>query len=396
MSKSFLIVAKLLAAVGLLLFLLTAVFSVRLSAAAAALPAPSAVPTAAPVPEATPEPAAELTSEPTPEPTPEPAPEPTEEHFLISMVGDCTLASYPEISGYGSAIEQVVNGDWSYPFSHVADLFSADEFTLANLECSLTDQPAWSGSRFSFRAPAAAAEVLKKGSVEFVNTANNHAMDFGQAIYDDTLANLDAAGIGYTGEGEKRIWETEHGLCIGVFSAYNGFYPDKNTVVSGINALKAQQPDVIIVSLHWGVEGSYYQSADQTAVAHAAIDAGADIVFGHHPHRLQPMEIYNGRYIFYSMGNFCFGGNTLPSDMDTAIAQVEVIRQPDGAVSLGGYKLLPCSISSSAEVNDYCPTLFEEGTDAYERALSKISGTFSGANSNIDYSFMDKSGEGDA
>ena len=142
--------------------------------------------------------------------------------------------------------------------------------------------------------------------------ANNHAMDFGQAIYDDTAANLDAAGIAHCGDGESTMVITESGLTVGVYATYNGHYPVADTVAQGVRDLKARGAEVVVVTAHWGDEASYYANANQKQAAHAAIDAGASIVVGCGPHRLEPYEEYNGGVIFYSTANFVFGGNTAP------------------------------------------------------------------------------------
>ncbi len=391
MSKGFLIFAKILAALALAGFVLVLALTAqgRLGGRA---PEPTPTPTATPepTPEATPSP----TPEPTPSPSPTPTPEPTPEVFTLSFVGDCTLASYPEIAGNASSFENVVGDDWAYPFSNTKRYFENDDFTIANLECTLSDTAGWSGSTFSFRAPAAAVGILTDGGVDYVTTANNHALDFGQTLYDESNAVLDAAGIGHTGDQEGLVWTTERGLKIGVYSIFNGFLPTAEQVTAGVKSLREQGAEVVIVAAHWGVEGNYYQTADQENVAHAAIDAGADIVYGSHPHRLQPAEQYNGGLILYSMANWCFGGNTKPSDMDTAIVQARIQRDLDGSISLLDFSIIPCSISSSETVNNYCPTPYEEGTEAYSRALSKIDGTYNGANSSIDYSFMHEGEEG--
>ena len=103
-------------------------------------------------------------------------------------------------------------------------------------------------------------------------------------------------------------------------------------------------------------------TANQESFAHAAIDAGAHIVFGTHPHVLQKMEAYNGGYIFYSLGNFSFGGNTAPRDVDTAIAQVTVKKDGD-SWAVDGYDLIPCRLSSTDSKNDYCPRPYKEDLD---------------------------------
>jgi hypothetical protein len=127
-------------------------------------------------------------------------------------------------------------------------------------------------------------------------------------------------------------------------------------------------------------------------VYQAAIDAGAHIVVGHGPHRSEPAEEYNGGVIYYSLGNWIFGGNTAPADMDAGIAQVVIRRDVDGTIALDSWKAIPCSISSVAGTNDYRPTVFEEGTAEYNRAISKLDGSGTGANNVIDYSFMHQDG----
>lgn len=222
--------------------------------------------------------------------------------------------------------------------------------------------------------------------------ANNHALDFGQAIYDDTAAVLDGAGIGHAGEGEGVLYTTDNGLVVGIYAVHNGHYPDANAVAQAVRDLKEAGAEIVVVSAHWGNEASYYQNENQTAVAHAAIDAGASIVVGHGPHRLQPMEEYNGGVIFYSLSNWVFGGNTLPADMDTVIGQVTIRRDLDGTLSVDSFQAIPCRISSRTDTNDYCPTLLEEGSEEYARALSKVTGEWTGSNDVIDYSFMHPGG----
>ena len=131
----------------------------------------------------------------------------------------------------------------------------------------------------------------------------------------------------------------------------------------------------------------------QIDLAHACIDAGADMIYGSHPHCLQPIEEYNGGLILYSMGQLSFGGNTAPSDPDSAIVQVTMKRDVDGTVSHEGYTIIPCCVSSRPVLedywgggyNDYRPTPYVEGTEAYDRAMSKITGTYDGPDGKADY-----------
>ena len=119
-------------------------------------------------------------------------------------------------------------------------------------------------------------------------------------------------------------------------------------------------------------------------MAKVAIDAGADVVYGHHPHVLQPIEQYGSGYIFYSMGNFSFGGAALPQDYDTVLLQLDVIRDENGRVRLGELTAIPCSYKSDAGQNSFQPTPVEEGA-TYDRILKKLGGEFTGGNLNVDY-----------
>ena len=114
--------------------------------------------------------------------------------------------------------------------------------------------------------------------------------------------------------------------------------------------------EVIIVQIHWGVEGDNYPQDSQISLAHKAIDSGADLVIGHHPHVLQGMECYKGRMIAYSMGNFCFGGNQNPRDKDTMIYRQTFTVKDGKATDYNDYSVVPCSLSSTSSRNNYQPT----------------------------------------
>ncbi len=386
----FFILALLLLAAAIVLRILTvSPFSGRTEVT----PEATAEPAAAPAAEATPEP----TPEPTPEATPEPTPEPTPEIFTISAIGDCTLYNdtryTPATAEFSYA--SYVGENYAYPFSRTVQYFENDDLTIANLECTLSDEKIYSESFFHFLAPAAYANILTEGKVDFVNTANNHTDDYGLQGIEETCASLDAVGLPYCKENEYKILTTDSGLTVGIYCAYNGYYPKTENCTAAISAMRDAGAEYIICMFHWGVdEGVYQPTQYDIDLAHACIDAGADLVYGSHSHTLQPIEEYNGGIILYSMGNWSFGGNTSPSDMDTAIVQVSVKRDLDGSVSNDGYTIIPCCVSGrpvledyTAEAyNDYCPTPYAEGTEYYDRAMSKLTGGFDGPNLHIDYS----------
>ena len=353
----------------------------------AAAPAPSAPPSPAASPSPSAAPAPTPTPEPTPEPTPTPTPEPTPEYFTISAIGDCTLTSHQKLPASNpSSYAAVMGEDYAYPFHNTLPYFESDELTIANLECSFSDTQLYSSSLFYFRAPTAYAQILTKGGVDFVNTANNHTADFGRQGIDDTCAALETYGIPYGVEGQAQIITTPNGIRVGIYCDYNGYYPKTENCVAAIEQLKEDGADYIICMFHWGQdEVVYHPKQVQIDLAHACVDAGADFIYGSHSHCLQPYEEYNGAYILYSIGNWSFGGNTTPKGIK---------RDLDGSISNESCGIIPCCVSSrpvlegfsSYGYNDYCPTPYEVGSEDYERAMSKILGTYEGPDGDVDYS----------
>ena len=216
---------------------------------------------------------------------------------------------------------------------------------------------------------------------------NNHTNDFGPQGLTDTQSALDSVKVDWVGPGDSKVFETENGLKIGVYCpGWAGL--SEGNIQNGIAALQSAGADLCVFAPHWGNEGSYTVSANQEAFAHIAIDAGAQIVCGTHPHVLQRVEEYNGGYIFYSLGNWSFGGNTAPRDRDTAIAQVTIKQQKDGSFAMTGYTLVPCCLSSADGVNDYRPVPYEADSEDFLRVMSKLDGSFTGSDLTVDYSFI--------
>ena len=325
-----------------------------------------------------------VSPEPEPESTPEPTEEPEPELFTLHFVGDCTLACAPGFQGGPNGYDTITGGDFAYPFAKTAAYFADDDFTMANCECCFTESSAATAKTFTFKTGAAYAEVFPLGSVEFVTLANNHVLDYGQQGYDDTKAALDAVGVGYAGRDEWALYETESGLKIGVYAVSFG---TAEQIRTGIAAVKEAGAEFVIAALHFGDEGSYQINADQKTQAHAAIDAGADFVYGSHPHTLQPMEEYNGALIVYSMGNWTFGGNTNPRDKDTFILRLTVEKTSEGAVSVTEREEIPCASSGETSYNNYQPVPYAPDSEGYARVLSKLDGSFTGANLSIGYGY---------
>ena len=330
----------------------------------------------------------------TAEPTEPTETEPGQTTYVLSFAGDCTFGSVSKNWNNGNHFIQTIGSNYDYPFDNVRKYFENDDFTIINLEGPLTDSKSGAQSKtFAFRGPTAYTQIMTGSSVEAVTLANNHAEDYGKAGYESTTKVLKEAGITYVEKNKTATYTTESGLKIGLYAGAFSF--KKADIEKGIEKLRSDGAEIVICAFHWGNEGEYRPTADQQKYAKIAIDAGADIVYGHHPHVLQKIEQYKDGYIFYSLGNFSFGGAALPGDYDTALLQLEVVRNEDGSVSLGELTIIPCSISSISGQNNFQPTPMKEGGTAYKRILTKLDGTFKGANLNVDYSKLDPQPDND-
>lgn len=293
--------------------------------------------------------------------------------LTLSVVGDCTLGT-DETFDYDTSLNAYYeNYGADYFLQNVKDIFSADDLTIANFEGTLTDSDEREDKTFAFKAPASYASILTGGSVEAVNTANNHSHDYGDQSFDDTLAALDDARIVHFGYDETAVMDVK-GIKVGLVGIYELYdhLEREQQLKDNIAKVKADGAQLIIVIFHWGNETETVPDSNQTILGRIAIDEGADLVCGHHPHVLQGIETYKGRNIVYSLGNFCFGGNSSPSDMDTMIYQQTFTIDADGVKKDNVTNIIPCSISSAAYdgYNNYQPTP-AEGDEA-TRILGKI------------------------
>jgi poly-gamma-glutamate capsule biosynthesis protein CapA/YwtB (metallophosphatase superfamily) len=303
----------------------------------------------------------------------EPAVNDTIKKITISAAGDCTLGTDKSFSYNGSFTSEVdkQNDDFSYFFRNVKDIFDKDDITIVNLESPLTTSNQMADKQFRFKGDPKYVDILKLGSVEVVNIANNHTRDYLQQGVNDTIKYLRQGGIGFVGEGNKYLTE-KNGIKIGMLG-YTGWSNDisiKNNIKKDIQYLKDNGAKLVIVSFHWGEENAHMPNAIQKDLARFTIDSGADLVLGHHPHVIDGIEEYKGKYIVYSLGNFCFGGNLNPSDKDTFIFQQIFTFKNNELSNDIDTKTIPCLISSVKSRNNYQPTI-AEGIDS-KRINSEI------------------------
>ena len=270
---------------------------------------------------------------------------PKQQALSIIAVGDILL---------GRGVEYHINrvqGDFTYPFRQVVDVLRQGDIVFANLEGPLTESTNSldPNGKIVLKSPEKAAEGIKYAGINVLNLANNHIMDYYEQGLLDTINILDKHGIAYTGAG-KNIEEArkpaiieKNGLKIAVISytdmaeyTFKGnpmlsFAADENKsgvaprkyelIKEDIDAIR-EEVDILIVSLHWGVENSFNVTEEQIEFAHQLIDDGVDIILGHHPHRFQGVEIYNGKPIVYSLGNFIFDQND-PNNQESFIVSMK-------------------------------------------------------------------------
>lgn len=288
------------------------------------------------------------------EPGPELVPEPPEpEPLLLAAVGDLMLARKTDRMMQAEGLE--------YPLDKLGATLAAADLTFGNLESPLgTGGTQIPGKGIWFRARPEALQVVKDGGFDILNLANNHIMDYDTPVLEQTLELLQTAGISAIGAGNNlqeakaaTVLES-HGIRLGFLGYsdmadifWNYQYPrrfratadqagvaplmvDNAYLADAISEdIKKLEPevDLVIVSLHWGTEYSRTPAAEQRQFAHQLIDAGADIILGHHPHVFQGMEVYQGALIAYSLGNFIMDQNWSRETCQGLLLQITISKE---------------------------------------------------------------------
>ena len=314
--------------------------------------------------------------------------EPETVSLTVSAAGDCTLGTdeyfyYPTSLPAKYEKEQ----DPVYFFQKVEPVFSQDDLTIVNMEGTLTQETSRKENEvYAFKGDEEYVQILTEGSVEAANLANNHSYDYGEKSYTDTIQALEDAGISTFGYDRTAIVEIK-GVKVGLLGTYelDTHEACEEDMIKNIQSLQEQGAQIIIASFHWGIERANIPNETQVKLAHSAIDHGADLVLGHHPHVLQGIETYKGKNIVYSLANFCFGGNSSPSDMDSMIYQQTFTLEDGELTEENVTNIIPVKVSSSWEqgINDYQPVPVEGDTgeaiisrlEAYSQSMAEQYGT---------------------
>ena len=253
----------------------------------------------------------------------------SQQKVVISIAGDVMLDR--------GVKEAIAKNSAAYPFEGVSQLFSTDDITVANLECALTKAKTPALKEFVFRFDPSIAAVMKAAGIDVLALANNHTQDYLSEGLSDTMNALSESGISYAGAGKsggdiKPCFIKKHGVRIGVLSfcaLSPGDCGGDTGAISFVQENKldemkkeikkvAAQCDFLIVYFHWGIEYRNDVLDSQKEIAHAAVDSGASLVVGTHPHVLQSKETYKGVPVYYSIGNFVFD-RQMPYGTDEAV-----------------------------------------------------------------------------
>ena len=289
--------------------------------------------------------------------------------FTITLAGDTTLGSTDDLRKRDDCFERVAEEKgYGWFFSGLADLFATDDMTLVNFEGTLTEETSKKEKKFNFKGPAEYTDILTLGSVEAVTIANNHTLDYGTKGRDDTIVNLENAGITVSGNGQLGVFE-KNGVKVGMTGYCFPYKDGRKDISKDVKALREMGCQIVIASFHWGSEYREDFTGEQRTIGRAAIKAGADIVVGHHPHIVQGIESYEDSYILYSVGNLVFGGNVDPDDRDAYAARVTFTVHEDRAQA-PEVTIVPLRLTAQRDGTDYRPVI-AEGDEA-NRIVNRI------------------------
>lgn len=287
----------------------------------------------------------------------------TEHTIQFIATGDVTLAHR-----FNEFIEKNTNNHYN-PFVDFLYLFNKS-LVLINLEGPLTTSQSSVSKQFTFKGKPEYISYLVNSHINSVNLANNHIGDYGASGIIDTLKLLDNNGIKYCGAGlnsEQSVRCSvieKDGIKIGLLGFDDiqaSFRATQNSpgtafcsdvYLKELIASTRKKVDVLCVSFHFGNELDHFPTSKQKFLARLAVDCGADVVIGNHPHVIQGVEKYGKGIIFYSLGNFCFGGNINPLDKDTFIPVLQLSKQ-----GISGLEIIPCKISSVDYINNFTPKI---------------------------------------
>jgi len=286
----------------------------------------------------------------------------------LTFAGDVTLGCEERIRMKHNSFDSYARRcGYDYFFEHVRPLFEKDDLTVVNLEGVLSDSSEGEDTKktYRFRGAQDYAQILSRGSIEAVNLANNHTLDYGERGAADTKEALGNQGIAHFGRRDAYIYEKGN-IRIAFFGlSYSDMRrADREWAADEMQRLRREENvNAVVFMFHAGREYSEARTEKQMEYARWAVDAGADLVVMHHPHVVQGMSVLDNRSVLYSLGNFCFGGNTRVRALESLVAAAELTFEDDGTYLGQRITLYPAHVSGDEQSNDYQPRLVK-GSDA--------------------------------
>ena len=297
-------------------------------------------------------------------------PEPPKEDINIKFtaIGDIMCHNTQYNDAYDS---KTGSYDFSYVFSDIKTYIDSADIAIGNLETTFAGKDKGYSSYPQFNTPEQLAMNLKNLGIDVVSTANNHCMDSRYTGLVSTLNYLDEAGISHTGtnrsidEQNSILVKDVKGIKIAFLSftygtngipvpqdkSYAVNFIDKNLILEQIKLAKEQSPDLICVSMHWGIEYQTKQNSEQEDMANFLFQNGVNIILGSHPHVLQPMEKRDEGFVIYSLGNF-MSGQTKPNTRDSIILNLDITKNGEtGKVEINNVDYVPIYMYKQSNVS---------------------------------------------
>lgn len=298
---------------------------------------------------------------------------PVETRLTLTFVGDCTLGTNQKHTYPNSFHAYYDEKGPDYFLSKVRHIFEEDDLTVVNLEGSLTNSTDLVEKMWNHKGPPEYVSILTGSSVEVATMGNNHRLDYGVSGCEETEQVLTEAGIGYCYD-DRYLIEEVKGIKVG-FVSVNEHYDGQAVMTwleEGYTYLRSQGCALVIACVHWGKDHQAEMDAVQLEMGNKLIDLGYDLVIGNHPHVLQAMRVYKGKFICYSLGNFCYGGNKNPDDKDSGIFR-QTFTFLDGVLQPQiDARFIPCSLSGKKTKNNYRPT--PVSGEEVDRIIQKVNG----------------------
>ncbi|MBU8568560.1 CapA family protein [Virgibacillus pantothenticus] len=315
------------------------------------------------------------------------------DQITLSMVGDTSFGTYPEAPKHlqFNTVFEKNNGDNQYVFKNSMPWFHSDDYTVINAESAFTTRTDAQDKKWRIKSDPKYAAFLPASGIEAANLANNHTMDYFAAGYEDTLNAFKKHDVAVFNE-DIPLTKSINGIET-IFLGYDYRYKKSadsylHHIIQDVQKYK-KEDNLVIVNMHWGIEYMEIPATYQTKFGHATIDAGADIIIGHHPHRLQSVEKYNGKYIIYSMGDYAFGADPTLKSRQTAIFRLTFAKE-NNAIVTKGLRIVPTLENSngSETENNYQPLpVFGKEAKEIVNELVRISNLI--PNGVIEYDYFD-------